>query len=198
MQINKINNHTQSSNNTNFKARLFGINGQEIKSFQHGAEKIMANRGSKKTEIFINNFISTKNGYEGYKNEIDLTIKNPLFGAQRFIQNIFHPTNAPIKGDYNSELWHMDLLTGLKSNNCKNLENKALRMSLLKKIKAGLNGYDNESGDSLVPIDILTERLLLMKPESHGFSFDRIKDFEQIAKKLLNEIINNGIKNIKL
>lgn len=179
----------QNSQPLTFKGRLFNLKGKQVKSFDlwnlssKGDE--MKLRGNENTDIFVKEFISKENPMGAYDNSIKLSIKNPLFGEQTFIQKLHHETNLPVKGEAKSELQHMDLLT--RSNKTDQLEDKALRHSLIDTIK--------EKSSDLSPIKILNN--LLEKSKNHGFSEGRIKDFKFVAKQLNDELISNGVKFIE-
>lgn len=197
MHINFFNNSNTQSKQT-FKARLFDQNGQQIKAFDLQSclknIDVMSKRGGKKTDIFVKEFISEDAGYAGYDNYVRLTLSNPLFGEQSFVQNLHHTTNNPVKGDKGNELYHMDLLTGIHTNNCKDLENKAFRMSLLKKIQKAAAQKDTEN---MNPVNIVNNMLSKIPPKEHGFSAERLSDFRTVAQDMLEQILYKGIEQIK-
>ena len=197
MHINFFNNSNTKSKQT-FKARLFDQNGQQIKAFDLQSclknIDVMSKRGGQKTDIFVKEFISEDAGYAGYDNYVRLTLSNPLFGEQSFVQNLHHTTNNPVKGDTGNELYHMDLLTGIQTNNCKNLENKAFRMSLLKKIQKAAAQKDTEN---MNPVNIVNNMLSKIPPKEHGFSAERLSDFRTVAQDMLEQILYKGIEQIK-
>lgn len=197
MHINFFNNSNTKSKQT-FKARLFDKNGRQIKAFDLQSclknIDVMSKRGGKKTDIFVKEFISEDAGYAGYDNYVRLTLSNPLFGEQSFVQNLHHTTNSPVKGDTGNELYHMDLLTGIQTNNCKNLENKAFRMSLLKKIQKAAAQKDTEN---MNPVNIVNNMLSKIPPKEHGFSAERLSDFRTVAQDMLEQILYKGIEQIK-
>ena len=170
-----ITNITQRNMSPAFTARLFNENGQQIKAFEMldslKGNDIMANRGNESTDIFVNEFISKKNCFGGYDNSAKVTVENPLFGRQQFIQDLYHETNSPIKGNKTLEFDHLDLLTGYKTDNCKMLENKALRLTLIDTIKENLNTYKLKE---INPIEILKS---MLKENNTTFSKERIADF---------------------
>lgn len=193
-----ITNITQRNMSPAFTARLFNDKGQQIKAFEmldnvRGID-LMANRGDESTDIFVKEFISEKNHFGGYDNSARVAIENPLFGRQEFIQELCHETNSPIKGNKTLEFDHLDLLTGFKTNYCKDLENKALKMCLIDEIKKNINCRNLS--------DINPESILLSKLASAidnktlMFYSDRIFEFQEIARKLLIELIQKGIKEI--
>ena len=179
-----------------FKARLFDMTNTQIKSFDvfdvFEKKDEMAARGNPNTDIFIKDFISKEDGLAGFANSIKLAIKNPLFGEQEFTQELSHATNSPVKGEICSELWHMDLLTGLRTNNCKYLEDRALRGGIIDRIKTLI---ENKQYWDISPMKILDN--LLENYNSHGFSEERIKDFRIVANKLNDELIRKGIGIVK-
>ena len=88
----------------------------------------------------------------------------------------------------------MDLLTGIQTNNCKNLENKAFRMSLLKKIQKAAAQKDTEN---MNPVNIVNNMLSKIPPKEHGFSAERLSDFRTVAQDMLEQILYKGIEQIK-
>jgi len=186
-----------NSINQTFTGRLFNYDGQQIKSFDSfdvsGGKDKMAERGAPATDIYIKDFISTEDSRgDGYDNSIQLSIHNPLFGSQRFVQQLAHKTNDSVKGCSSSELWHMDLLTHCQRTD--DLENKALRGTLIDKVKELATKRDEIS---LSPTDILANMLQDCDKNEHGFSDKRIGDFQRIAHRLTNELIRKGIDNVE-
>lgn len=184
--ITKINFSSQQS----FTAKLYDTQGNRIKNFEMiddlRGKDTMSKRGSLETEIHVNDFISKQNLYGGYDNSAEITVKNPLFGSQNFVQELYHETNLPIKGDSTNEFYHMDLLTGFKSNNCKDLENRALRAAIIDELK--ISKICN-------PIKVLES--MLAKSANHGFDATRVNEFKIIATNLFNEIFQKGLKLVK-
>lgn len=179
----------------NFRGNLFNQNNHKIKSFDiishlHNVDE-MSNRGNRLTNIYINNFISEKNPFGGYNNSVRLTIENPLFGSQRFVYDLCHETNSKVNEGTFDELYHFDLLTGLKSNNCKTLENRAMYLSLMDEIKLRAK---SAIGESLNPLDILKEKIdNAVTNNGVKLSLDRIKEFQYVAKNLLEDLIKKAI-----
>lgn len=184
--ITKINFSSQQS----FTAKLYDTKGNRIKNFELiddlEGKDTMSKRGSLETEIHVNDFISKQNHYGDYDNSAKITVKNPLFGTQDFVQDLHHKTNLPIKGESIYEFYHMDLLTGLRSNDCKDLENRALRAAIIDELK---------KSKICNPMEVF--ECMLAKSNNHGFNETRVSEFKTIATDLLNEIFQNGLKMVK-
>ncbi len=187
-----IQNNSLRANAPQFSARLFALDGmKQIKAFDRlsqlkGIDEV-AKRGNKNTDIFVKNFISIEDGLAGYKNFADVEIKNPLFGHQKFSFDIHHATNSPINEDITYQMNNLDILT----RKCNFLEDKAIKLSLIKRVK---DAFKNKS-EKLNPVDYLQD--MLKNTPNHGFSDERINDFNRIAKNLLNSILKTGIENSK-
>ena len=172
-----------------FSGRLFAPSGRQIKSFEAfaiGREDQMAKRGSHATDIFVKKFISKENPAGDYENLAEVAVDNPLFGIQKFVANVFNRTNSPVEGDH---IWSMDLLTA--RNRTDNLENRALRGSLIDRIKEAADGEEKN------PVKILANMLKACKPEKHGFSNERVGDFQRVAEGLTEELLAEGAKTIE-
>lgn len=189
-----------------FKARLFDPQGNQVKGFclyeWYNDIDAMSKRGNKNTDIYIQKFISKRDGFCGYVNSAKIRIENPLFGAQEFIQQRFHRSISRINGDAKLENECMDVLTGKRTNYSIDLENKALRNSLIEKIKERVgNGNDIDLDPihnlDINPIKILENMFAKNNPEQLGFDESRITDFKNIAKKLLVELVSGKVKIIK-
>lgn len=185
----KITNNYNSQQN--FTARLFFKNTQ-VKDFDMlsdlKGENEMSKRGSEFTDINVFKFNSTKNVYGGFDNSADIEIKNPLLGTQKFTQQLYHETNTPIQGCGVLEYDHLDLLTGFKTNKCKDLENKALKMSLIDHIT-------ENTFKTLNPVTIFNN--MVEKVPDHGFSKERLTELKNVANKLLEDMLNIASKNLK-
>lgn len=176
-----------------FKGRLFDISGRQIKSFDFADifQRVdqMATRGNKNTDIYVKEHISKEAGSAGFSNSIRLAIENPLFGRQEFTQELHHATNEPVNADSCDKLWHLDILTRLRTNL---LEDKGLRGGLIDEIRKSIQ---NKNYRDISPMKILTN--LLEKNKSHDFPAERIEDFKAVADKLNDELILKGITSIE-
>lgn len=186
-------------NNLNFTARLFDKNNNEIKSFDPirslMGENDIAKNGSPNTDIFVKDFISTKDSYGAYDNEIKLGVSNPLFGYQEFNYYLAHKSNKPVKNDKYLEYSHMELLDSYKTDHFKSLEDIALKQSLVDNILSNTNSHDTKK--LLNPINILENMLQNTSESQHGFNKTRIDDFKNIANNLFNDILEMGIEQLK-
>lgn len=186
-------------NRPSFTARLFDKDGREIKTFDDiralkGVNDI-APLGSPNTDVFVKDFISTKDVYGEYDNSIRLGVKNPLFGYQEFDYNLCHKSYSPVKGDLFLEFEHMTLLDSYKTNHFRSLEDKALRGALIDKVEK--NSTLGSWREKVNPVEIFEDMLKTTGAEKHGFTPERIADLKKVAKELLNNLIDNGIKTIK-
>lgn len=185
-------NNTINQNSTNFKAKLYNTKGMLVKcpNFLELAsgKDIMALKGSPSTDIFVNAIRSKKvDKFGDYKISADLRIQNPLFGNQSFTE-IIDDRHASACKDEIDELNFLDILVGSRTDNCKRLENKALYMQILDNIKVN----SKKSGfvlDNFIPSKILEKMLKETPKEQHGFSEDRIKDFQKIASNMDESLI---------
>lgn len=181
--INKIN-----QDSTNFQAKLYSTKGKLIRStdfFKPFGDNMSA-KGSPKTDIFVSKIINKKLGegiYNAYKVSADLKIENPLFGKQSFNQ-IIDNCHASACEDEIDELYFLDKMVGLPTDDCKRLENKALYMQIIEKFKTNL--------DNLTPSKILEKMLKETSQEQHGFTEERIKDFQKIANRMDESLENNN------
>ena len=146
-------------NRPSFTARLFDKDGREIKTFDdiralEGVNDI-APLGSPNTDVFVKDFISTKDVYGEYDNSIRLGVKNPLFGYQEFDYNLCHKSYSPVKGNDFLEFEHMALLDSYKTNHLRSLEDKALRGALIDKVAE--NSSRGSWREMVNPVDILDE-----------------------------------------
>ena len=181
------------TNQQYFGARLFDENNNRITAFdfldQLKGEDVMKQKGSGMTDIFVKEFISRKNVYGEFENSIKLTIANPLFGEQSFVQDLHHATNTSVENSHILKMDHLDLLTGLKTDNCKCLENRGVRAAIIDHINKRTFGTRN-------PLEIL-DCMLEKTSFVHGFDANRIDDFKQTAKDLLDTLVSISIKTIK-
>lgn len=199
-------NSRPSANAPAFKARLFDPQGNQVKGFcpyeWYNDIDAMSKRGNKNTDIYVQKFISKRDDYCGFVNSAKIKIENPLFGAQEFIQQRFHRSISRIKDNPKLENECMDELTGKRTNNSKDLENKALLNALIEKIKERVsNGNDNDLDPihnlDINPIKILENMFAQNNPEKLDFDENRITDFKDIAKELLVDIVSGKVKLTK-
>ena len=196
-------------NSPNFGARLFlsypmtrvGENIQ-IKAFLKADRlnniDVMAKKASPATDIFVTYISKDKSKDKCLR----FVVKNPLFEDIK-ISNVFKTVETDGSGDLETNLKVLDAFTGEATNNCKDLENMAVKGALSTKF---FNIVDSILGDiesipelckKLADVynnnelpqgrAILSEMLAKIPQRIHGFSDERIKDFEQIADKLQND-----------
>lgn len=189
-----------------FKARLFDPQGNQVKGFcpyeWYNDIDAMSKRGNKNTDIYIQKFISKRDDNVGFINSAMIKIENPLFGAQEFIQQRFYRSISRINGDPKLENECMDVLTGKRTHNSIDLENKALRNSLIEKIRENVNKGNDVDPDpihnlDINPVKILENMFAENNPEKLNFDESRIRDFKNIAQELLVEVISGKVKIIK-
>ncbi|MBP7212467.1 hypothetical protein KBA27_06490 [bacterium] len=188
MNIQKIQNRTAFCG-----ARLFDDKGNEIKKFGlYGyGESDMSQRGGDKTDIAVKEFISQPDG-KCYSNLVRVEVRNPLFGTQQVVQNLYNSTINPIKGNKVQEFYAMDSLTSDLTHDCKDLENEALKKTLLQKAKENL-----KNGKETNPVKILDTMINKDNCKNFGFFTSRLSEFKAVALNLYNELLGKGLKQLK-
>lgn len=189
-----------NNNQPTFNARLFTPNGKQMKAFSaidnmRGVD-LMSSKGSKATDIFIKSFVSRPLA-DVYENSARITIKNPLFGTQELVQDLCDKTNAAKDTIFDLEE-NAERLTGSLTKNCEILEDKALSIAILNKIRVRRQTFNPYFDDAkeLTPLNIFEEMLAKVKPEEHGFSEKRISELREKANLLQGQILMEGTKNI--
>ena len=148
-------------------------------------ESNMATKGSSKTDIFVKKIRSEKLGkgiYKAYKISADLKIENPLLGS-KFLNQIIDNCHASPCKDEMDELYFLDKLVGSPTDDCKRLENKALYMQIIDKIKINSEKSSSEKND-FIASKILEKMLKETPQEEHGFTNARVEDFRKIANRM--------------
>ena len=184
-------NHT---NPTNFKARLYNTKGQRIRCtdfFEQFGKDVMATKGSPQTDIFVKSIKSEPTAIDlrDFKITADLVIKNPLLGSKAFTEVIDDRYAHACETDID-ELHFLDKLTGLRTNDCENLENKALYIQIIDRIKSDIDKKNLKLEDSR-PTEVLETMLKEVPAEAHGFTKERIDGFRKIANRMEDSLKND-------
>ena len=189
-----------NNNQPTFNARLFAPNGIQMKAFNMtdvlSGVDLMSSKGSKATDIFIKSFVSRPLA-DVFENSARITIKNPLFGTQELVQDLCDKTNAAKNTIFDLEE-NAERLTGSLTKNCEILEDKALSIAILNKIRVRRQTFNPYFDDAkeLTPLNIFEEMLAKVKPEEHGFSEKRISELREKANSVQGQILMEGTKNI--
>ena len=194
-------------NSPNFGANLFitqpmsKVGGKvQIKAFSQSDIikniDVVLQKGSQSTDIFVSK-IQKENIAD--KPIVNFLLKNPLFIDYKStveIQKFEDKTNS-------NDMEILEYFANEGTKNFEILENKAceetLKSKFFKQIEVLLENFESIQGLRQILTDafrnnelpqcrnILSEMLTKTSQKAHGFSDERIKDFEQIADKLQND-----------
>ena len=177
-------NNKVNQNSVNFNARLYNTKQQLVKCTNFfetfSGKDTMSLKGSPNTDIFVNSIKSellSKLG--GFKITADIKISNPLLGLQSFSEVIDSHYASPCEDEID-ELHFLDKLVGIRTNDCKNLENRALFMRIMEQFK-----INSKKADCISTPSKILEKMLQETPrDKHGFTADRIREFQEIARNM--------------